>query len=204
MNRVKHWEDVYQTKGDSELSWFQALPGVSLSLIESLRPRPGNVIDIGGGQSALAGELLNRGFEGVAVLDISNAAIERGKKRLGSLADRVQWKVGDVLDIGELGPCDLWHDRAVFHFLTSAEDRRRYVAAASHAVRPGGWAIIATFSPAGPERCSGLPVCRYDPDSLAREFGEGFELVKSTRETHSTPWGKTQDFTYIVLRRAEA
>lgn len=201
MTRQQHWEGVYRAKGDTELSWFQAQPAVSLSLIEALRPRPRRVIDIGGGQSGLAGELLARGVEEITVLDIAGAAIERGRRRLGPLADRVRWLVGDVLEAQELGEADLWHDRAVFHFLTDPEHRLRYVAAAARAVRAGGHAILATFAPTGPEKCSGLPVCRYDPAALAHEFEPAFGLVSTTTETHTTPWGKTQDFTYVVLNR---
>jgi SAM-dependent methyltransferase len=159
------------------------------------------VIDVGGGQSALACELLGHGVAEVAVLDISSAAVERGKKRLGPRADQVRWIVRDVLEARDLGTFDLWHDRAVFHFLTDAEDRRRYVAAASRTVRPGGHAILATFAPTGPEKCSGLPICRYDASQLASEFGGSFRLERSTAEAHATPWGKTQDFTYVVMER---
>jgi len=202
MHKKEHWERVYFTKDDTELSWFQAQPAVSLSLIDRLHPAPRRVLDVGGGQSALAGELMRRGVEQVSVLDIAASAIERGRKRLGPLADRVRWIVGDVLEARDLGECDVWHDRAVFHFLTDAEDRRRYVAVASGAVRPGGHAILATFAPTGPEKCSGLPVCRYGPAALEAEFAPSFRPVDSTTETHPTPWGKTQDFTYVVLERS--
>lgn len=201
MERSTHWEQVYKTRGDTELSWFQARPTVSLELIDSLLPRPRSAIDVGGGQSALAGAMMDRGFDRVTVLDISRAAIERGRARLGPRADRVGWIVGDVLESEIADAFDLWHDRAVFHFLSSPEERRRYVAAASRAVAPGGHAIVATFAPTGPEKCSGLPVCRYDAAGLAREFGGSFEMVSAATEGHVTPWGKNQDFTYVVLRR---
>jgi SAM-dependent methyltransferase len=199
--RQEHWETLYRTRGDTELSWFQAHPAVSLSLIESLRPAPGSVIDVGGGHSALAGALLARGIESVTVVDISSAAIGRGRERLGSAADRVRWIVADVLEAPDLGELDLWHDRAVFHFLTDIEDQRNYISTASTSVRPGGHAIVATFAPTGPEKCSGLPVCRYDAAQLARAWGESFELIRSATESHATPWGTTQDFTYVVLVR---
>jgi SAM-dependent methyltransferase len=201
VDRKAHWEGVYRTKGDTDLSWFQTLPTHSLALIDALRPPPRRVIDIGGGQSALAGELLRRGIEQVTVLDISSAAIERGRQRLGPLAERVRWVVGDVLDPLDLDEVDLWHDRAVFHFLTEAEDRRRYADAAARTVAPGGSLIVATFALTGPEKCSGLPVRRYDAAALATEFGPSFRLSTSTSETHMTPWGKPQDFTYVVLER---
>jgi len=201
MVRRDHWESIYRTKFDTELSWFQEQPAVSLALIDSLDPMPRHAIDVGGGQSALAGELLSLGLKDVTVLDISRAAIERGMERLGPRAGRIRWIVADVLDPPDLGRFDLWHDRAVFHFLTDEEDRRRYVAAAAGAVRPAGHAIVATFAPTGPDRCSGLPVRRYDAAGLAGEFGESFRLAHSTTEAHATPWGKTQDFTYVVLSR---
>ncbi|MCC6906639.1 MAG: class I SAM-dependent methyltransferase [Phycisphaerales bacterium] len=201
MSRREHWDAVYRSKRDAELSWFQAMPVVSLSLIEAISPPPCRVIDVGGGQSALARELLSRGIESVTVLDIASAAIERGRARLGPDHDWVNWIVADVLEDPELGKVDLWHDRAVFHFLTEAEQRCRYVAAASRAVGPGGHAIVATFALTGPEICSGLPVCRYDARRLAVEFGPAFRLIRSTEEAHTTPSGKTQDFVYALLAR---
>jgi SAM-dependent methyltransferase len=202
-SRRQHWEAVYQTKSDEQLSWYQARPEVSLRLIEGLRPPPRRVIDVGGGQSALAGELVARGVPEVTVLDVSAGALERARARLGpAVAGRIRWVHGDVLEVGAgLGPVDLWHDRAVFHFLTDPGDRRRYAAAAAEAVVPGGHAIVATFALTGPERCSGLPVCRYDAEGLGAEFAPAFRLAGSAAETHVTPWGKAQDFTYAVLER---
>lgn len=204
MDRQAHWDTVYRTKGDAELSWFQARPSMSLSLIDALRPTPRSAIDIGGGQSVLAGELLARAVEDVAVLDISAAAVQRGRERLASRADQVRWIVADVLQPPGLARFDLWHDRAVFHFLGDPADRRRYVATAARAVHEAGHAIVATFAPSAPERCSGLPVCRYDAAALAKEFGESFSMVDSATEVHATPWGRQQEFTYVVLRRVGA
>lgn len=201
MNRQEHWEGVYRVKGDTELSWFQAQPAVSLSLIGAVRPAPKSVIDVGGGQSELAGELVRRGVEHVTVLDISSTAIERGRNRLEAVAQRVRWVVGDVLEDHQTGEFDLWHDRAVFHFLTEVEDRRRYVAAVCRSVPVGGHVVVATFALTGPEKCSGLPVCRYDPATLAAELGPEFDLESSRLESHATPWGKVQDFTYVVMQR---
>lgn len=201
--RAHHWESVYASKSDDELSWFQREPTISRVLIKRVRPAPRSAIDVGGGQSSLASELLRMGVEDVTVLDISASAIARAKERLGADASRVRWIVGDALDAHDL-TVDLWHDRAVFHFLTDNEERRRYVDAATNAVRPGGHAIIATFAPSGPEKCSGLPVRRYDAESLAAEFAPGFARIDSATETHSTPWGKAQDFTYVALRRLDA
>ena len=203
MTRAQHWEAVYASKADHELSWFQPAPTVSLDFVQRLRPPPRSAIDIGGGQSALAGELLRIGVEDVTVLDISESAIARAKERLGADASRVRWIVGDALGSHTLS-LDLWHDRAVFHFLIDERDRRRYVDAATRAVRPAGHAIVATFAPTGPEKCSGLPVRRYDADALAAEFAPWFTLVDAATETHSTPWGKPQDFTYVALRRFNA
>lgn len=204
MDRQQHWETVYRTKADADLSWFQAAPQTSIALIRALQPAPASAIDIGAGQSALAGQMLDAGIPDVAVLDIAPAAIERAKARLGSRAERVRWITADVLEANDLGTFDLWHDRAVFHFLTDPHDRERYIQAAARTVQPGGHAIIATFAPTGPERCSGLPVQRYDAAALAAEFAPAFTLTTSTTETHATPWGKTQDFIYTVLRRAGA
>lgn len=203
MTRAQHWESVYSTKGDGELSWFQDAPAMSIALIRRVRPTPRSAIDVGGGQSGLAGELLRLGVEDVSVLDIASSALERARQRLGDDARSVRWIVGDALEARDLR-VDLWHDRAVFHFLTDEEERRRYAQAASSAVRSGGHAIIATFAPTGPEKCSGLPVRRYDADALAGEFADGFTLVESATETHATPWGKSQDFTYALLRRRDA
>lgn len=204
MTRQDHWEDVYRVKGDTELSWFQVQPAMSLSLIDGLKPAPSRIIDVGGGQSALAGELIGRGVAEVTVLDVSRAAIERGRARLGAIADRVRWVVGDVLDDLNLGEFDLWHDRAVFHFLTEPEERGRYLAAVSRSVAIGGHVLVATFALSGPERCSGLPVCRYDARRLADEFGPAFRLIRSAEESHATPWGKAQNFVYVLLSRERA
>jgi SAM-dependent methyltransferase len=203
MDRHAHWEAVYQNKADADLSWFQARPLLSLKLIEAIRPRPRSVIDIGAGQSSLAGELVAMGIPVVAALDVSEAALERARVRLGERAEQVRWIAADVAAEPPpvLGQFELWHDRAVFHFLTEADDRRRYAALAASTVKPGGHVVIATFGPDGPEKCSGLPVRRYDAEAIAAELRPAFELVGSDAETHQTPWGKGQAFTYAVLRR---
>ena len=173
---------------------------MSVALIEEVAPL-GSVIDAGGGSSRLAERLLDRGHEGLAVLDVSAAALERAKARLGERAGRVRWIVGDVTRVEDVGTYDVWHDRAVFHFLTEASDRARYVALLRRALAPGGHAVIATFAPDGPEQCSGLAVVRYDGPGLARELGDGFTLLRTVEETHRTPWGKPQAFQYSVFRR---
>jgi 2-polyprenyl-3-methyl-5-hydroxy-6-metoxy-1,4-benzoquinol methylase len=199
-----HWEAVYGSRAPTELSWYQPLPTRSLELLEQLGIRASSaIIDVGGGASTLVDALLDRGFDKLTVLDISHSALEHARTRLGARAASVEWMEADVTcaDLGANALYDVWHDRAVFHFLTDPEDRRRYVAAASHALRPGGVALIATFSPQGPARCSGLDVVRYDSASLARELGSQFSLERSVDDLHHTPSGAEQAFTYTVLRR---
>lgn len=201
MESAAHWNRVYTTKGPLDFSWHQAVPRLSLALIDDLGAE-GAVLDVGGGASVLVDYLLERPFARVSVVDISSAALTQAKERLGPRADRVSWIVADVAAMPDLGTVDLWHDRAVFHFLIDADDRQRYAALVRKTVRLGGHAVIATFASDGPERCSDLPVCRYDVPGLASELGEGFELVRSEREVHVTPWNKPQSFIYVVLRRA--
>lgn len=199
MSRKEHWDAVYTDKSDSQVSWTQTDPGVSLRLIQEVC-RHGRVVDIGGGTSLLAERLLAAGYT-VGVLDISQAALNRAKRKLGERAAEIDWIAADVTADPPLGKADVWHDRAVFHFLTDAADRRRYAALMERTIRPGGHAIIATFAEDGPEKCSGLPVCRYSAPRLAQELGAGFSLIKTVPETHLTPWGKPQSFQYGVLGR---
>lgn len=202
-DRTSHWEGVYAARGAHEVSWYQARPDTSLRLIDQLGIGPGDaVIDVGGGAANLVDHLLGRGFADVTVLDISAAALEGVKARLGERSNRVHWLVGDITRLRPPGPYRLWHDRAVFHFLTDAADRRAYVAALSAAVPAGGWLIMATFAEDGPERCSNLPVCRYSPGQLAATLGSGFVLVDALRETHVTPAQGEQKFIYACFRRA--
>ena len=201
-NRKSHWEAVYTTKGENEVSWFQENPAPSLELIELARLTPGSaIVDIGGGASRLVDGLLARGFNRVTVLDISQAALEAARTRLGERASQVQWIVADVTQWHSTQTFDLWHDRAAFHFLTDPADRSAYVARMKQAIKPGGHVIIGTFATDGPERCSGLPVNRYDAAGLAPELGEGFELIGSRRHDHSTPWNSAQRFQFCVFRR---
>jgi 2-polyprenyl-3-methyl-5-hydroxy-6-metoxy-1,4-benzoquinol methylase len=199
MSSKDHWESVYQSKQEQDFSWTQANPELSLCLISEAH-RGGSVIDVGGGASALAGRLLEAGYS-VAVLDISRAALERSSAKLGTRAEQVRWIVTDVTAASELGAFDVWHDRAVFHFLTEPSQRAAYVALLSRSIPIGAHAIIATFAPDGPEKCSGLPVRRYDASLLSAELGEGFSLMKSVPEMHKTPCGKLQSFQYSVFRR---
>jgi SAM-dependent methyltransferase len=199
-----HWEEVYLEKDEGDLSWHQDDPARSLALVTSLCPRGGAVLDVGGGSSLLASKLVAAGLD-VTVLDLSDAALRRAQERSGADAAKVRWVVGDVCGPSwpVPGPFDVWHDRAVFHFLSDPEDRRTYVRRARESLRPGGHAVVATFAPDGPERCSGLPVQRYDGDALAAAFAPDLTLVEASREVHTTPWGSAQPFTYVVLRRGE-
>jgi SAM-dependent methyltransferase len=200
----QHWEFIYASKGDAELSWTQPDPALSLSLIgEVCRAAGGSVIDIGGGASPLAARLLDHGYS-VAVLDISETALEHARHHLGPRAEQIRWITADVTKCPDLGRFDVWHDRAVFHFLTDAAGRASYVDLLSRTVPPGGHAVIATFALDGPEKCSGLPVCRYDGRSLADELGSGFRLLKTVAERHRTPWGAPQSFQYSVFARRGA
>ena len=201
-NRQSHWETVYTTKGENEVSWFQENPAPSLELIELTRPTPeSTIVDIGGGASRLVDHLVAGGFKDVTVLDISQAALEAAKARLGERASGVKWVVADVTQWHPTHAFDIWHDRAAFHFLTDPADRSAYVARVKQAVRPRGHVIIGTFALDGPEKCSGLPVNRYDAASLAKELGEGFELLVSRQQDHSTPWSSMQRFQFCVFRR---
>jgi SAM-dependent methyltransferase len=204
MDTAAHWESVYASKGDAEVSWTEAEPTASLTLITgTCPPRPGaRVIDVGGGTSPLAGRLLDAGYA-VTLLDVSAAALARAREHLGDRAGDMRWIVGDVTRNPDLGgPFDVWHDRAVFHFLTDPADRAAYAALLARSVAADGHAIIATFAPEGPEQCSGLPVRRYNGPGLAAEFASvGFRPVKSVPQTHVTPWGAPQAFQYSVLRR---
>src|SRR5579871_955406 len=162
MERKDHWERVYSTKGEREVSWFQEEPTLSLKLIRAVSPATGRVVDVGGGASVLVDRLLDLGFDRLTVLDISGEALARARARLGERAERVRWVEADVTAVESLGEFDVWHDRAVFHFLTEPGDRRKYVELARRSVPSGGHVIIATFAPSGPPKCSGLDVCRYD------------------------------------------
>ena len=198
MNTQMHWENVYGTKAPDQVSWFRPHLETSLSFIERSAPaRSARIIDVGGGESTLVDDLLARGYGNLAVLDISQTAIDVTKARLGLLSDRVEWLVADVTTAAlPINSCDIWHDRAVFHFLTSALDRAAYIERVKKSVRPGGHVIIGTFGPEGPTKCSGLDVQRYDADSLHGEFGRRFRLIESVNELHETPFGSTQQFLY--------
>lgn len=201
-NRKDHWEAVYAIKDENEVSWFQDDPAPSLELIEQARPAPDSaIIDIGGGASRLVDALLERGQRRVTVLDISAAALDLAALRLGRRASRAQWIVADVTEWEPFRRFDIWHDRAAFHFLVEAKDRGAYIARLKQALRPGGHAIIATFAAEGPEKCSGLPVNRYDPAGLAKELGEEFALLSSREHDYRTPSNSSQRFQFSIFRK---
>jgi SAM-dependent methyltransferase len=202
MDRKSHWERVYAARSPAEVSWFQAHPALSLELIEEAAPhRDARILDVGGGASVLVDCLLEAGYRRLAVLDISAAALQHARARLGVRAEAVEWHEADVTAFSPPHTFDLWHDRAVFHFLTERADRARYVAALTRALSPGGHIVIATFAPDGPPQCSGLDVVRYEPAALAAELGPGFALCTSRSEIHLTPAGNTQHFHYCLFRR---
>lgn len=202
MDRKAHWEETYSTNAANELGWYQAHPTTSLRLIESTGVvKTASIIDVGGGDSTLADFLLDQGFEHVTVLDISSAALERAKARLGDRARLVTWIEADVTGFRSSKRYDVWHDRAVFHFLVDAEDRRRYIQTMNGAVSANGHVIIATFALDAPPKCSGLDVVRYSPESLSAEVGQAFELVETLDEVHVTPAGTKQRFIYCRLTR---
>lgn len=197
MDLREHWERVYSTKAAEQLSWFEPLPEVSLRLLAAAGMTTDScVLDVGGGESRLVDYLLEHGLECLAVLDVSSAALDQARTRLGSAAAVPTWIAADVTSAWTLKPMDIWHDRAVFHFLVDVDGRARYREHLRAVVKPGGSAIIATFAADGPEKCSGLPVARYSPGTLAAEFAGILDLVESLHYAHTTPWGATQSFQY--------
>ena len=203
MNAKIHWQHIYETKVPTQVSWYQEHAQFSLQFIQKTGiQRTGHIIDVGGGASTLVDDLVTAGFQHITVLDISATALQLARERLGARAVDVNWIEADITraDLPHQA-YDVWHDRAVFHFLTQPSDRQRYLNTVRHAVRTGGHVILATFAPDGPDRCSGLDVVRYSPESLHGEFGESFELVDSSRETHRTPFGTEQKFVYCYCRK---
>jgi ubiquinone/menaquinone biosynthesis C-methylase UbiE len=198
MERISHWDRVYATRSPDAVSWYQPHATLSLDLIRRIGAGPATrVIDVGGGTSTLVDDLLANGMRAVTVLDVSTAALRLSQQRLGSRAAGVHWINGDITEVPlETGAYDIWHDRAVFHFLTEPAERAAYVAQVRRAVHPGGHVIVAAFGPDGPPTCSGLPVVRYAPGDLHGEFGGHFELLEHLTEAHRTPAGAIQQFVY--------
>jgi ubiquinone/menaquinone biosynthesis C-methylase UbiE len=203
MQSREHWNRIYTTKAPTNVSWFQEHASESVALIRQAGvPANAAIIDVGGGASTLVDDLLENGYRHLTVLDLSDAALSVAQDRLGSRANDVTWIAGDITQIElPIHAYDVWHDRAVFHFLTSQEDREAYVRAVLRAVKPGGLVIVATFADDGPDHCSGLPVVRYNADTLHAEFGAPFTLIRQEREEHHTPSGATQKFIYCLCRK---
>jgi len=201
-HRRAHWDRVYRDKADDTVSWFQARPRLSLDLIGAHAVPAAAVIDIGGGASRLVDALLLEGYTDVTVLDLAASALEASIARLGPRSSRVHWITADITTWTPTRTYGVLHDRAVFHFLTEAADRAAYRRALDQGTRPGSLVVIATFAEDGPERCSGLPVRRYSPDSLAAELGPGYQLLGSAEEAHETPGGAVQAFQFSQFRRA--
>jgi SAM-dependent methyltransferase len=198
----EHWERIYRTKDPTQVSWYQPEPQLSRDLIRRVSPDlDAPIIDVGAGTSTLVDDLLSGGYRNLTVLDLAPSALDISRQRLGDRARKVTWIAGSILD-APLRPAAyaVWHDRAVFHFLTDPLDRARYVAQTAHAVRTGGHLIVASFGPEGPAKCSGLDVARYSPEAMHAEFGRRFRLLDSEREDHHTPSGVTQAFVYCLCR----
>ena len=202
MDPRDHWESVYGTKKPTEVSWYQATAALSLDLIRRVAPdRSAAIIDVGGGASTLVDGLLSEGYNNLTVLDVSAAALAEAATRVGPNTARVAWREANILDaVLPALAYDVWHDRAVFHFLLDPEDRRRYVDQVRAAVREGGYVMVATFAEDGPMRCSGLEVMRYAPEGLHQQFGPDFQLLQTAREEHHTPAGTIQPFIYCMCR----
>lgn len=199
-----HWQGVYRRSREDEVSWFQAVPETSLRMIEALELDPyARILDVGGGVSRLPDELLRAGYRHITVMDITEEALRQGQARLGERARLVEWIAADVTSFQPDTTWDVWHDRAVFHFLVTEEARAAYRRAMASALRAEGNVIIATFGPRGPEKCSGLPVVRYDPEGLAAALGGGLRLCHTELEQHTTPAGRQQEFLYCWLQHED-
>lgn len=200
MNRKAHWENIYHSKSPLEVSWFQKEPQLSLQLISNTGlSTEAAIIDIGGGASVLVDRLLELGYKQLAVLDISTTALKYAKQRLGPAAQNIEWFEADITSFKAPHPFDLWHDRAVFHFLTEPDDRKRYIAVLRQILKPGGHLILAAFAIGGPTKCSGLDIVQYDAEKLLNELGAGFTLVEQLSETHITPDNQEQLFAYFRI-----
>jgi 2-polyprenyl-3-methyl-5-hydroxy-6-metoxy-1,4-benzoquinol methylase len=205
MDVQNHWEKIYAEKSSTAVSWYRPHLETSLELIGRVAvDHSSSILDVGGGESTLVDDLLARGFEDITVLDISRTAIDANRKRLGEASGRVHWLIADITQ-GDLPPSryDVWHDRAVFHFLTAPDERVAYVRQVARAVKHRGYVIVSTFGPEGPTKCSGLDVVRYDAESLHKEFGVHFRLLGSSKEFHQTAFGTTQQFLYCYCRIEE-
>lgn len=198
MSNKEHWENVYKDKSSHDVSWYQKEPLLSLELIKNSKLTLDEaIVDVGGGASVLIDHLQEKGYINLAVLDISNNALLSAKNRLGDKADKVNWYEADITQFNSPQTFSLWHDRAVFHFLTNKQDREKYVEVLKKSLKPGGHLIIAAFSIGGPEKCSGLDIVQYDENKMSAALGDDFKLLESRSETHVTPTDKEQRFTYF-------
>jgi SAM-dependent methyltransferase len=198
----KHWDAIYSTKSEEEVSWFQPYPKTSMEFVELFRlPLDANIIDIGGGDSHFVDALLDKGFENIYVLDISAAAIEKTKRRLGERSSKIHWIVSDVTEFKPPVRFDLWHDRAAFHFLTTEDKIYKYVSIAEEAIRQNGYLILGTFSEDGPEKCSGLEIKKYSEASMSARFEVSFQRIKCVHEDHITPFDTVQNFLFCSFQK---
>lgn len=203
-DRKKHWENIYQTKQLNEVSWFQPTPETSLNFFKELNiPTRAKIIDIGGGDSFLVDHLLDLGFEDITVLDISEAALERAKNRLGNRANKVKWVVADAANFKPTEQYDFWHDRAAFHFLTNDDEVAKYVKTVGQAIAPNGYLIIGTFSEQGPKKCSGIDIKQYSENSLSQLFYTGFEKLNCFTVEHQTPFNTVQQFVFCSFKKVD-
>jgi 2-polyprenyl-3-methyl-5-hydroxy-6-metoxy-1,4-benzoquinol methylase len=200
-NRQEHWDDIYTKNHPDEVSWYQKEPTISLKVIRRLSNNKTHIIDIGGGASVLTDCLLKLGYSNVSVLDISKKAIDHAKRRLAEQAVKVEWYVKDITDFIPSHPYDIWHDRAVFHFLVDSKSRNLYIKTLKNALRAEGYALIATFAKDGPKKCSGLDIVQYDSLSMQHELGDEFTLLEHQSEIHLTPKGNEQHFNYFLFQR---
>lgn len=197
-----HWQNIYHTKQPEEVSWWQENPKTSLEFIHSFNlPTTANIIDIGGGDSRLVDCLLDEGFKNVTVLDISERALERAQQRLGNKAPRVSWIACDILEFQPSTRYDLWHDRAMFHFLSTEPHVCRYLSTAREAVKENGFVTLGTFSTMGPKSCSGLNITQYDEATLTEQLKNGFEKIRCIAEDHATPFNTKQNFLFCSFKR---
>jgi len=203
MDTKTHWEGIYTTRSPTQLSWYQAHAEISLAIIARTGVgKDAHIIDVGGGDSLLVDELFGQGFSNLTVLDISSIALRKARERLKERPSLVTWMEADITEVNLVPHSyDLWHDRAVFHFLTRHEHRQRYISRVKQVLKPGGHLVIATFAPDGPAKCSSLEIVRYSPEELSAEFGNGFQLIEDCSETHFTPSGAQQKFIYCWFRR---
>ena len=201
-DRRAHWQGIYREKSPQDVSWYQQQPKVSMELIQRCGVNKDDaVIDVGGGASVLVDHLCKEGYTNLTVLDISSTALESARNRMGQIAEEIEWLESDITEFSPPRQYSLWHDRAVFHFLTEKDDRRRYVDSLNQALKPGGHLIIAAFAIGGPDKCSGLDIVQYDAPKLMAELGNEFELLETVDELHKTPANKEQHFGYFLLQK---